>query len=172
MKIAILSDSHRRVDFTQIAIEALMADGAEFVIHAGDLVGIENLELLKNSGLRYIAVYGNNDRSLLEYQNDYNLVVEPYYFKLSGLKFKLMHLPFYMNADADVVIYGHTHMSDMRVENGTLYLNSGEICAREKPFSEAMMLEISEDEYIITRYIRAVDSDVFDKRVDKIKRVK
>ncbi len=170
MKIAILSDSHRDVDSTKKALDILVADGAEFIIHAGDIVSRENLELLKNSTLRYIAVYGNNDRALLEYQNEYNLVVEPYYFILAGLKFKLMHLPFYMNSDVDVVIYGHTHIGDVRIENSTLYLNSGEICARERPFSTAMMLYITDDEFVVTQYERAIEQNEFKKSVSKFKR--
>ena len=45
-----------------------------------------------------------------------DLVQEPHYFKLAKTKFKLMHLPFFMSPDSEVVIYGHTHAFDCTVE--------------------------------------------------------
>lgn len=110
MKIGILSDTHKKEGRSQKLINHLKACGAEFLIHAGDIVKPEILEQLKQSGLRYIAVYGNNDAHLVEYHTKYNLVQEPHYFKLGGAKFKLMHLPFYLNADAEIIIFGHTHV--------------------------------------------------------------
>lgn len=140
MKIGLLSDTHTKKGRSQKVIDHLKNHGAEFLIHAGDIVKPEMLEQLKNSGLRYIAVYGNNDAHLHEYHNKYNLVQEPHYFKLSGTKCKLMHLPFYMGADAEVVIFGHTHIFECDFKNKTLFLNPGEACARDKPFSNCAML--------------------------------
>lgn len=148
----------------------LIKNGAEFIIHAGDIVELEVLELLKESGLKYVAVFGNNDAHLLKYQDKYNLVQEPHYFKLAGLKFKLMHMPYYMKPDADIVVYGHTHMFDCEVKEATLFLNSGEICARKKPISECMMLETKTKEFIVTRYNMQDDSDTFSEKKYKIKR--
>jgi len=152
MKIGILSDSHTKVKQAESALEMLLQNGAEFIIHAGDIVKKETLELLKHCGTKYIAVYGNNDAHLQQYQDEYNLVQEPYYFKLARTKFKLMHLPFYMSGDADVVIFGHTHTFETEFVEGTLFLNPGEICARNKPVSECAMLEILENEFIVHYY--------------------
>ena len=155
MKIGILSDTHTKVKKAKEAIDMLIVEGAEFLIHAGDIVEVEVLELLKNSGVRYIAVYGNNDAHLAQYHRKYNLVQEPHYFKLAHTKFKLMHLPFYMNADSEVVIFGHTHeFSTEFTTNGTLYLNPGESCARNKPISECVMLEITYDEFLVTYFTK------------------
>ena len=73
MKIGLLSDTHTKKGRSQRAIDHLKANGAEFLIHAGDIVKPEMLEQLKTSGLRYMAVYGNNDAHLHEYHNKYNL---------------------------------------------------------------------------------------------------
>ena len=105
IKIGIFSDTHKKEGRSQKVINHLKAHGAQFLIHAGDIVKVEILEQLKKSGLKYIAVYGNNDAGLVEYHNKYNLVQEPHYFKLANTTFKLMHLPFYMNADAQVIIF-------------------------------------------------------------------
>lgn len=170
MKIGIISDTHRKVKKAKKALNMLLNNGAEFIIHAGDIVELETLELLKNCGKRYIAVYGNNDAHLVEYHNDFNLVQEPYYFKLASLKFKLMHMPYYMANDVDVVIFGHTHKFETALQNGTLYLNPGEICAREKPISECVMLEIKNDEFIVTHYTRAKGENDFYQKILSHKR--
>jgi len=150
MKIAILSDSHRKPELTLDAINYLKSNGAEYLLHAGDLEIKENLDLLKNSGLVYVSVFGNNDHNLYQYQNEYKIKEEPYYFKIKDIKFKIMHLPFHMAPDSDIVISGHTHMFEQKYTNNTLYINPGEICARNKPLTECAMLEIKEDKYIIT----------------------
>lgn len=164
MKIGLLSDTHTKKGRSQKVIDHLKAQGAEFLIHAGDIVKPEILDQLKNSGLRYIAVYGNNDAGLIEYHERYNLVQEPHYFKLGGTSFKLMHLPFYMNADAEVIIFGHTHVFECDFKNRTLFLNPGEACARDKPFSSCSMLELTDTELKVTHYSRSVESEHFEER--------
>ncbi len=154
MKIGVISDTHSKVGKTKKALDMLIENGAEFIIHAGDIIKIETLDLLQSCGLKYVAVYGNNDAHLAPYHNDYNLVQEPYYFKLANLKFKLMHLPFYMNPDADIIISGHTHTFHSEFKKPTLYLNPGEVCARSKPISECAMLEITDAKYKVTHYTR------------------
>lgn len=162
MKIGLLSDTHKKVEYSQSVIDHLVAEGAEFLVHAGDIVKEEMLLQLKLSGLRYLAVYGNNDPHLFEVHNRYKLVQEPHYFKLAGTKFKLMHLPFYMSADAEVIIFGHTHTFECDFKNGALFLNPGEACARSKPVSECAMLEVTPGTLIVTHYTRPVEQDAFD----------
>lgn len=161
MKIGIISDSHTKFKKAKKALEMLLENGAEFIVHCGDIVEVQTLELLKNCGKRYIAVYGNNDAHLVPHHNDYNLVQEPYYFKLAERNFKLMHLPFYMNPDTDIVLYGHTHQFASEFNNGTLFLNPGEVCARNKTISECAMLEIQEDSFIVSHFTREEKEDTF-----------
>ncbi len=162
MKIGILSDTHSKTGRSQQAIDHLLTEGAEFLIHAGDIGEPEHLEQLKASGKRYVAVYGNNDAPLHIYHNKYNLVQEPDYFKLANTNFKLMHLPFYMNPDAEVIIFGHTHTFECDFKNDTLFLNPGEACARSKPLSECAMLEVTESWFNVTHYTRPIKNDTFD----------
>jgi len=140
-----------------MAISHLKESGAEFFIHAGDIGETATLDLLKQSGKRYIAVYGNNDAHLAHYHNDYELVQEPYYFKLANTRFKLMHLPFYLTPDAQVVLFGHTHTFECDFKDKTLYLNPGETCARNKNLSECAMLEITDNGYRVTYFSRKRD---------------
>lgn len=163
MKIGILSDSHHKSDYTREVIDFLKELNSEYLIHAGDLCIENNLELLEESKLKYIAVFGNNDRNLIDLSSKYNIKQEPYYFQIKDVKFKLMHLPYYMAPDSQIVIFGHTHMFECEYKNKTLFINPGEICAREKPLIECVQLEIKENEYIISRYFKKINEKNFKK---------
>jgi len=172
MKIGILSDTHTKVAMAKDALELLIGDGAEFIVHAGDIVEVDTLNLLKKCGLRYIAVYGNNDAHLAQYHGKYNLVQEPHYFKISDTKFKLMHMPYYMAPDTDVVIFGHTHEFESDFKNGTLFLNPGEACARNKPVSECVMLDVTETSFEVTYYTKEKKETTFKHQKFSYERVK
>jgi predicted phosphodiesterase len=74
-----------------------------------------------------------------------------------------MHLPYHLTPDSDIVIFGHTHEFECDYKNKTLFLNPGEVCAREKPLIECAKLEINENEYIITRYYKNINEENFKK---------
>ncbi|MDH4944759.1 YfcE family phosphodiesterase [Sulfurimonas sp. C5] len=154
IKIGIISDSHTKHNRAVKAIDMLLKEGVEFFIHAGDIVEAETLEYLKKTKKRYVAVYGNNDAHLVDLHNKYNLVQEPNYFKLANTTFKLMHLPFYMSNDTDIVIFGHTHKFEVEYKGKTLYLNPGEVCARNKPSSECVLLEITPEKFDVKYFTR------------------
>jgi uncharacterized protein len=170
MKIGILSDSHLKSDYTKDVITFLKQIDSEYLVHAGDLCIEKNLQLLEESGLKYIAVFGNNDRNLLNLSFKYNIKQEPYYFKIKDTTFKLMHLPYYLTPDSQIVIFGHTHIFECEYKNKTLFINPGEVCAREKPFIECLQLEVKEKEYIISRYFKNINEINFTKEEYKYER--
>ncbi|MFA9372626.1 MAG: YfcE family phosphodiesterase [Poseidonibacter sp.] len=170
MKIGILSDSHFKSDYTKDVIDFLKDKGSEYLIHAGDLCTEENLKLLEESELKYVSVFGNNDSNLLSLVNKYNIRQEPYYFKIKDIKFKLMHMPFYLNGDSDIIIFGHTHIFESDYKNKTLFINPGEVCAREKPRIECVFLEINENEYIISYYFKDINKNFYEKEEYKYER--
>lgn len=159
MKIGVISDSHTKTSKAIKAIDMLLEQGAEFFIHAGDIVEKETLDYLEKTNKRYIAVYGNNDAHLASLHNKYNLVQEPYYFKLANTTFKLMHLPFYMSNDTEIVIFGHTHKFSVEYKGQTLYLNPGEVCARNKPLSECVLLSITPEQFGVKYFTRKKKKD-------------
>jgi len=154
IKIGVLSDSHYQTKLHQEAIEHLLSRGATHLLHAGDLEREEHLQMLENTKLPYIAVYGNNDTSLMFLRHKYNIYKEPHYFKIQELTIKMMHMPYYMNPDADIVISGHTHQFEATLKGETLFLNPGEVCAREKPLSECAMIEIEDGKFTVEHYYR------------------
>ena len=170
MKIGILSDTHSKTTLAKKTIRHLIDEGAEFIIHAGDVCERKTLDELAECGKRYIAVYGNNDANLTKYHNIYNLVQEPHYFKFADIKFKLMHLPFYMSPDCDVLIFGHTHEFECEYKNSTLFLNPGETCARNKNISESAMLEVLEEDFRVTYYTRNIKNDKLNSKNFTFKR--
>lgn len=154
IKIGLLSDSHTKTKLHQEAIDYLCSLGVEYLLHAGDIMLEEHLVMLEESKLPYVCVYGNNDTSLIALHGQYNIYQEPHYFKIENLKIKMMHMPYFMSADVDMVVSGHTHMFDASMVGETLFINPGEVCAREKPLTECAMVEISDAKYTVTHYFR------------------
>ena len=164
MKIAVLSDSHKKFSLAKEAIERLIDKGARYIIHAGDICIYETLHYIKQTGLPYVIVYGNNDAHLVEYHTEFNLYKEPHYFKIEDIKFKLMHLPYYLTPDSDVVIYGHTHYFEAKMHQATLFLNPGEICARKKHLSESVLLEIKPSKFVVQYFAKEPKSGKITQR--------
>jgi putative phosphoesterase len=60
MKICIVSDSHDRADALAQAVREAKAQGAEAVIHCGDLIGAQTLKPALALGLPLHLIHGNN----------------------------------------------------------------------------------------------------------------
>ena len=166
MKVGIISDTHKKVGRAKRAIDLLLDKGAEFMVHAGDIVKVEVLEYLEKKNIRYVAVLGNNDFHLYDLIDKFELVTEPFYFKLAGKTWKLMHYPRYMfPLDTDIIVYGHTHDVDITFNGKNLILNPGEVCARDHGYSTCMMLEIKENKYTVTLYYRKIGEDEWQSKV-------
>ena len=154
LKLGILSDSHTKTLLHKEAVEHLLSLEVDYLLHAGDIMLEEHLQMLEDAPVPYVCVYGNNDTSLIPFYGEYNIQREPYYFKIDELKIKIMHMPYYMNADVDIVVSGHTHMFDCSLKNETLFINPGEVCAREKPLTECAIVEVLDGKYFVTHYFK------------------
>ncbi|NLK66600.1 MAG: YfcE family phosphodiesterase [Campylobacteraceae bacterium] len=136
LKVGLISDSHQRSDVTRSAVDYLLKKEIDLLLHAGDIMEFETLECMKNSSVPYVAVLGNHDTHLREFMSEFELFSEPHHFEFEGFNFKLMHHPFYLNSSSDIIIYGHTHRFVAKFYENSLYINSGEICARNKALHE------------------------------------
>ena len=154
MKIGILSDSHRKTELHREALMHLLAQGVEYLLHAGDIMLEEHLQMLEETNLPYACVYGNNDTALISLHGKYNIFQEPYYLKIDELYVKMMHQPYYMSADADIIISGHTHIFDASLVEGKLFINPGEVCAREKPLSECAVVTVYDRVFEVEHFFR------------------
>ncbi len=164
MKIGILSDSHKKTELHREALLHLLSLGVEYLLHAGDIMLEEHLQMLEETKLPYACVYGNNDTSLIALHGKYNIFQEPHYFKIEDLKIKMMHMPYYMSADSDLVVSGHTHMFEASLSNKTLFINPGEVCAREKPLSECALVIVKNKSFEVTHYFRELSQKEWMKR--------
>ena len=170
--IGILSDSHRKTELQNEVINKLKQEGAKYLLHMGDICLEENLKALKEANLPYACVFGNNDLALRGLESSYKIEKEPYYLKIKDLKIKMMHLPYYLTPDSDIVLYGHTHQFSVEFKNNTLFLNPGEVCARNKNLSECAILEAQNDKFIVKYFYKEPKAKKWEERVFEFNRVK
>ncbi len=124
MKIGVISDTHGRL---RADVRRALA-GCSYILHAGD---IDREEILEELGeiAPVCAVRGNNDWGFWAGKLPRTRTVE-----LGGVKFFLVHnrqdAPWDLG-DAQVVVFGHSHVyAEDRLE-GRLWLNPGS-CARPR----------------------------------------
>ena len=172
IKIGILSDTHRRGDLQESAIAKLKKEGAKYLLHLGDLELEENLADLKNSGLPYATVFGNNDIALRGLEQVYKISKEPYYLKIKDIKIKMMHMPYYMSADSDIVLFGHLHKFSVEYKSDTLFLNPGEVCARNKNLTECVLLEVENKNYKVNYFYKEPNASSWKSKLFEFKGTK
>lgn len=122
MKVCIVSDSHDRGPMLAAAVAEAKHEGAQAVIHCGDLIGTNTLKATLALGLTVHAVHGNNlgdpvaiarlacnsDGQFHYYGQDADLV-------LAGRRIFVTHYPHYGHAmacagDHELVCCGHSHV--------------------------------------------------------------
>lgn len=117
MLIALVSDTHGYVDpRLEIAVE-----GAEAILHAGDVGGAVVLERLAEFAPVH-AVRGNNDDKIGGLGLPLHVDVE-----LGGVRFHIVHQrPHAKPRDGtDIVVFGHSHRPLIEHRGGLLWVNPG-----------------------------------------------
>jgi putative phosphoesterase len=130
MKICIVSDSHDHRPLLEAAVRAAKKQGAEAVLHCGDVVAPSTLSVLKPLGLPIHVIHGNNTGDLYmmaRIANKADNLVTFYgqdaSLRLGGCRIFLVHYPHYAKAmattgDYDLVCCGHDHEAKIeRVQN-------------------------------------------------------
>jgi len=140
MIVGIISDTHDRLPFIERAIKKMNEEKVELVLHAGDYCAPFVASRFKPLKVKMIGVYGNNDaeKELLRRNfNEIGVEIRGRFAEIhvDGLKVALLHgeeaelLNSLLNAEAyDVIVYGHTHRSEIKRKNGALVINPGEAC--------------------------------------------
>ena len=133
MLVGVLSDTHDRLPTIRAALELFAARGVEAVVHPGDFVAPFAVRALLEFDAPLHVTFGNNDgerkglTALMPQVQDGPLLIE-----LGGRTVLVHHfIDWCEPADidrADIIVTGHTHEVDRRVEGGKLFLNPGECC--------------------------------------------
>ena len=134
-RIGIISDTHDNVEKIDKAITYFNQMEMDLVIHAGDIISPFVAGKFNSLKMDFLAIYGNNDGDKMGLRNvlKYKIFEEPHIFKISGIKFIITHREKMVEAilkskDYDVIIYGHTHKPDIRIDSETIVINPGEAC--------------------------------------------
>jgi putative phosphoesterase len=150
MKVCIVSDSHDRADPLAAAVLDAAAQGAEAVIHCGDIIGTQTLRGALSAGLPMHVIHGNNlgdPVSLSRWARESNGQLHYHgadaRLDLGGKKIFVVHYPEYGYAmactgDWDVVCCGHSHVAAVEqvanVKRGKTWLvNPGTIAGLAAP---------------------------------------
>jgi len=135
MKIGIISDTHDNLPQIKKAVEIFNREKVELALHAGDFVSPFTFLEFKNLNCPLKGVFGNNDGDKLYLQEKFKGIGElhpaPYNVKINNKNIVMLHKEKLIDALAksqkyDVVIYGHTHRTDLRKIGKTLIINPGE----------------------------------------------
>lgn len=146
-RVGLLSDSHGRAERTARAVDALLAAGADTLIHAGDIETDEVLDCL--AGHNAHLVWGNCDwdRAGLErYARDIGIAVhgDSGEVTVDGVRiaFTHGHLPAAMRSamasGAACLVHGHTHERRDEIVDGVRIINPGAL-HRARPFTVALL---------------------------------
>jgi putative phosphoesterase len=130
MKVCILSDSHDHIALLNAAVELAIDQGAEAVLHCGDVVAPSTLHCLDKYALPVHVIHGNNTGDLYTLGRLANREENHIHYhgmdaglELAGRSIFLVHYPHYANAmattgDWDLVYCGHSHKVSIEcVEN-------------------------------------------------------
>lgn len=132
MLVGVVSDSHDNLPAIEAAVTALSARGVEHLLHAGDVIAPFAARAWRRFAGPITAVFGNNDGERAGLAKVLEAIHEPPFVLTLGerrivLAHDLRAVPPAVLAGAALVVSGHSHTSDVRRENGTVYLNPGEV---------------------------------------------
>jgi putative phosphoesterase len=150
MKLCIVSDSHDRADALTRAVRDGASEGADVVIHCGDLIGTQTLRGALDVGLPMHVIHGNNlgdpvslNRWAREREGRLQYHGPDARIELHGRRIFVVHYPEYGYAmactgDWDLVCCGHSHVAAIdrvgNVKGGKTWLvNPGTVAGLSAP---------------------------------------
>jgi uncharacterized protein len=142
VRLLIMADTHLPKRARDLPAEVWAAvEEADVVLHAGDWVDVALLDELEDRAARVVGVYGNNDGPALRAR-----LPEAAHAELGGVRFAVVHETGGKQGreqrcaaaypDADVLVFGHSHIPwDTTAATGLRLLNPGSPTDRRRePF--------------------------------------
>ncbi len=155
--IGLISDTHVPARAREVPREVFrIFEDADYIVHAGDLVSLSVVDDLEQLA-PVLAVYGNMDGP-----NIRGKLPKLASFKVFDWKIGVTHNPgtlFGMTRmreiarknNFNVLVYGHTHTSNIKWETKTLYINPGSPTEPAAPFKNkpsVALLKITKERMI------------------------
>jgi hypothetical protein len=155
-KIMVISDTHEDAIATKWVLDYLEENDINKIIHLGDYYS--DALIIEEHGYELIKVPGTWDH--LYYQNP--SVNNRKFVDIAGWKLFLSHTPeshyndlpddlkpetIIFTGKADIFLYGHTHLAEVKHKNGMIFVNPGHMSNDEErgcPLTYAI-LEIDEE---------------------------
>jgi hypothetical protein len=128
MKIVVVSDTHGRIE--EFVDEVKNFKKVDLIIHLGDYVE-DGLNIENKTGIRTVMVKGNGDFFYPEYKEDDILEIEgKRIFLTHGHRYNVRYgidnlLYKGEEVKADLILFGHTHVSTFFEESGIIVMNPG-----------------------------------------------
>ena len=148
-KIGVLSDTH---GLLRPEVVPEISD-CEIIIHAGDIGDPVILEKLKKIAPVY-AIKGNMDKGKWAETLPLNDVIEVHGYSIYVLH-EIEHL--YLDPAAakfDMVVFGHSHMAELKKKDSVFYLNPGSAGPRRFNLPVTIAKVILNSEGLLTEIIR------------------
>ncbi|CAB1262365.1 metallophosphoesterase [Clostridium sp. MT-14] len=156
MHIGVISDTHRDRKFVD-RVKSIFS-GMDTIIHLGDNVQ-DVLQIEKFYRGPIINVKGNCDFSVSVPSERVEVIGGKKFFITHGhrydVKYDLSRLKYKaLEEEADVVLFGHSHVSKIIYENGIWFINPGSPSVPRDGFNSVAVIELSDK--IINPQIRGV----------------
>lgn len=135
MKIGIISDTHDHIPNAEKAAGLFRVQGIRTILHAGDLCS--PFMILPFKGFDLHCVFGNNDGDHLRILKKLAEINGNHHGEFAGLTMGGKRIAIYHGTQPDItsalikcgswdlVIAGHTHGSEIRMEGSTTFVNPG-----------------------------------------------
>jgi putative phosphoesterase len=136
MKVGIITDTHDQQSILKKAIKVFTEHHVDCVLHAGDITSPSSVQALASiDHVKFIGVFGNcdSDKSALESivsSHEGEIQKGVYRGQIGEKKLLMAHDPnafgnMPITGDFDLIVYGHTHVQDIRRDGNTLVINPG-----------------------------------------------
>jgi putative phosphoesterase len=154
MKLGILADTHDEFARTRAAVQMLVSEGAETLVHCGDLIDVEIVAAC--AGLPFYFTFGNHDADTVPYlraaalEQGATCLGWGGEIELAGKRIAVVHghLTFdlrpLLNAEPDYLLSGHSHIAGESIHGRTRRINPGALHRADR-FSVAL-LDLNTDE--------------------------
>ncbi len=130
MKIGVIADSHDNIPMIKKALAVFVKRECQIIIHAGDVISPFAAKALLSAKIPVYAVYGNNDGEKKGLKDLLDIVEPPRVIKAGDRTIVLAHSEDQIKDEhrtgADLLIYGHTHVSLVERDKEPMTLNPGE----------------------------------------------